>query len=135
MDRNKEQQRLNKEAFVEVLGNPYDVEEPQGWYNVLKQRSRVTAVSNSVEGKPTINPARPTPSDFFCDVELLVEKSLPTSKQLTRFINSYILGCELMSAAECFAIEQKLGKRLRRQHISPVVSYFKSIRTKRKGTT
>lgn len=139
MSRNKtEAFRLNKNAFDEVIGDPYGYEEKVGHYIVLNTRSSIRVVNNLGLGRSAINPAHPSSVDFFCDVEKTIMLGLTryargdkdeVPKLLRTFIATYISEeGEIFDSRERRDIEQIIGRLLMERHISPVSRYFRTIR-------
>jgi hypothetical protein len=123
---------VNKQAFNDVLGNPFGAEDVEGHYNRLRHRSILSATRNSFgEGEATIHPAKPNAIDFCCDVERVINKVLGDDpKLLSEFIKVYITGSEeditssTLTQQERSYLEQRLGRMFLAQGISPVLRYF-----------
>jgi hypothetical protein len=145
MSRNKtELFRLNKNAFDEIIGDPTGYPEPiTGQFLTFNTRSSIkTTTSDLGVGKGTSNPATPSVSDFCCDVENAVHLGLvqyargdkqEAVKLLTIFLNTYIVEDEKrdsFDSKERRAIEQVIGRIFLQRRISPVRSYFLTIRRK-----
>lgn len=92
----------------------------------------------NVGGKVANNPARPTYTDFRCDVERQVGYHVP-AELLTKFVQAYIFfDCEDPIEMEMYAdkiigpgrhaVEQKLGAMFRKHSLFPVSKYFNSVR-------
>lgn len=123
----------NRVAFCEILGDPFEGEQIDGMYHKLSRRSTVGAVNNNFEeGQATANPARPSSSDFFCDVERTIEEVITDKTMLKRFIITYIHGdvdsTEALPKSVCQELQQRIGKLFRAYKISPVSEYFKTVR-------
>jgi hypothetical protein len=122
----------NRNAFVDVFGDPFAQPEViEGQYQNLKSRGLRSMLGNVGEGKPSGNMANPSPVDFFCDVDKIVTNAL-CDEEYRRFMETYIYENKAagLSATECTAIEQRLGKLFRNYGISPVVRYFMAFRKK-----
>jgi hypothetical protein len=120
----------NKAAFDDVIGDPYAYPEPiDGQYARYKQRSSIRVANNDFDsGHATPNTSRPSPLDFFCDVERAVEDAL-TDDEKVKFLQTYIWEeGEAFSSQERIVIEQKVGQVLRDRKISPVTLYFRVVR-------
>lgn len=141
MARNKtEQYRLNKEAFDNVIGDPYALEEVVGHYVTLNTRSSIKVVGDLGVGKATGNPATPSAIDFFVDVEKaiylgLIRFASGKREQVKRlwatFMNTYVVLDEAkdsFSANERKEVEQLIGQLFMDRRIHPVSLYFRTIR-------
>lgn len=129
----------NKAAFDDVIGDPFGVPDPvDGQYSKFKQRSSIRVANNDFDsGHATPNAARPSPLDFFCDVERAVEDALGEDRdQAVRFMETYIWQSSdnAFTPKERADIEQRVGTVLLKRKISPVTMYFKVIR-RSVGTT
>ena len=131
----------NKRAFDEIIGDPYAKPEPiQGQYSALKSRSSVPIANIKGSLSESKNAARPSPVDFFCDVEAAVKDGLSTySTQCiggmyeNLFINTYIVedsNFGIFNQKERSKLEQIIGKIFIERGISPSSKYFTSIRRK-----
>lgn len=126
---------VNKEAFDDVLGDPFSKHEVDGHYNKLRYRSILSATKSSFgESKVTIHPAKPNAIDFVCDVEKAIEDLLGDDpKLLAAFIETYITGDEediansSITQQERIYLEQRLGKLFLARGLSPVVRYFSIV--------
>ena len=120
----------NKAAFDDVIGDPYAFPEPiDGQYARYKQRSSIRVANNDFDsGHATPNVLRPSPLDFFCDVERAVEDAL-TEDEKTKFLQTYIWEeGKAFTQQERIDIEQRVGQVLRDRKISPVTLYFRVTR-------
>lgn len=122
----------NKVSFDEVFGDPFSQPEPTvGHYETIKSRGIVQAMQNNFdEGVGTRNPACPSITDFVCDVERTLAMAL-SPVELVMFLDTYMYelkGKGTFNQGERSRIEQRVGKALRDNHISPVSKYFTSIR-------
>jgi hypothetical protein len=131
IDAYNEQFRYNKIAFEDVIGDPFAKPEPiDGQYFTLARRSVIGVMDNNFDlGKGTRNPAQPSTTDFFCDVERTVEQAL-TPAEFKKFLDTYVIevaGSEF-TPKERMTIEQRIGKLFRLRKLSPVTKYFKTIR-------
>jgi hypothetical protein len=124
----------NREAFVEVFGDPTAAdEETPGYYNSLRVRSSIRAAKNNFdEGRGTSNPARPNVIDFCCDVESAIKSVIKERNLLIKFqktyINDFITDTQELKQEERIDLEQRIGRLLLVRGISPVARYFTSIR-------
>lgn len=128
----------NKEAFNDVFGDPFAINadrkrEPlEGNLARLRARSNIRVANNEFDlGQTTRNTAAPSMTDFFCDVDRVVNKCFADDPStLTKFTETYIL--EITETAftprERGRIEQKVGRMLRSHGICPVTKYFKPVR-------
>lgn len=131
----------NKRAFDEIIGDPYAKPEPiQGQYSAMKSRSSVPIANIKGSLAESKNAARPSPVDFFCDVESAVEDGLNTyTKEFigwryeNMFINTYIVedaSYPIFNQKERSKLEQIIGKIFVERGISPSSKYFTCIRRK-----
>ena len=131
----------NKRAFDEIIGDPYAKPESiQGEYSILKTKSSVPIANIKGSLAESKNPARPSPVDFFCDVEAAVKDGLDTyttecigGRYENKFINTYIIedsNYEIFNQKERARLEQIIGKILIERGISPASKYFIAIRKK-----
>lgn len=132
--------RRNKQAFSEIVGDPYQVDPIQGHYAELKASSGVKVVGVDVTAATgTVNLARPCLSDFFCDVESAVEDGLNRFGQDWRepdqvkfiFTNTYMIESSkyyVFNQQERAKLEQIIGNIFIARGISPVSKYFTTIR-------
>jgi hypothetical protein len=128
------QAELNKNAFDEVIGDPFKVDRegnrtPQeGELQRLKRRSTIMVARNDFDsGRITRNTASPRPDDFYIDVERAVDHHFAGDLDaLTKFEETYILESteDHYTPRQRMWIEQKLGKLFRERRISPVHDYF-----------
>jgi hypothetical protein len=126
---------VNKQAFDEVLGNPFGKEDVEGHYNRLRHRSILSATRSAFgEGEATIHPAKPTAVDLCIDVEVVINKVLGDDPELlSEFIKVYITGSETdiessnLTQQERSYLEQRLGRLFLAHGISPVSKYFAVI--------
>lgn len=128
-----EEFKFNKDAFNDVIGDPFGIPEPvQGHYMKLQQRSSIQVSKNEFDmGKATRNTAQPNVIDFVCDVDRIVNAGLvELGLRLTDFEETYIIESteDTFTAKERMQIEQKIGKLFRSHKLSPVSKYFTTIR-------
>lgn len=132
IDKYNEEFKFNKNAFDDVIGDPFGHPEPvQGNYMRLQSRSSIMVAKNDFDsGHATRNAAQPSPTDFFCDVDRIVKLGLDDDKLVEKFYATYIYESEdgLFTARERSKMEQTLGKLFRKHKISPVTKYFQTIR-------
>lgn len=127
----------NKNAFDDVIGDPFAPEPIEGHYSKLQKRSDVRVAVNDFDiGKATRNTAQPNIMDFVCDVERLVDAGLTGDvKKIRAFQKTYITEESVeFSTEERVTIEQSLGKLFRRYKLSPVSKYFQTIRQKKESS-
>ena len=136
----------NKRAFDEIIGDPYAKPEPiQGQYAALKSRSSVPIANIKGSLAESKNSARPSPVDFFCDVEAAIKDGLETYYNgpgygdgykdtfEDTFINTYIAEDEnksMFGQQIRSKLEQIIGRILIERGISPASKYFIAIRKK-----
>jgi len=130
----------NKRAFDEIVGDPFAFPEPiDGHYSTLKNRSSISIIEPERQTQTTVNPAKPNPLDFFCDVESAIDDGLNTyDKHIENigmdrlkllFDNTYIfVNDDMFSQVARAKLEQIIGNILIRRGISPVHKYFTTIR-------
>lgn len=121
---------MNRDAFVDVFGDPFNKPEPTpGQYQTFKGRGPIAAMTNNFdEGKATRNPAAPSILDFFCDVENILTRNL-SPQEKAKFIETYFYEVDgALTTKERNEIEQKLGRLFRARKICPVTRYFRTIR-------
>lgn len=128
--RQAEEFRQNKQAFEDVLGDPFAVPEPiDGHYNTLRSRSSIKVARNNFdEGQATANPARPNVIDFTCDVDRVITTVISCKKVLQSFLNTYMFGELELNSKERTVYEQQMGRLFIERRISPVARYFTTIR-------
>jgi hypothetical protein len=97
-------------------------------YESMKYRSAIQAVDDSKEGRTSTNPAKPSVSDFICDVENAILFVVKTQEMLTKIINTYIMGDEELTKSKQHQLEQRIGKIFSARGIWPSALYFRSIR-------
>lgn len=120
--RQKKEEAKNLSAFLEIIGDPYrDID---GVYNTLHNRSSMGSIEDKL-GQPVenISAAKPSLSDFFCDVENAVKDVIP-SNYLEDFFSAYFDGNGWIHKHIRKQFEQSLGKVLRSRGIYPVKRYF-----------
>jgi hypothetical protein len=141
----RERLARNKEAYDEVIGDPYSKHDIVGQYISLRTRSSIKAVDNgSTDGCiGTANTARPNVVDFVCDVEAAIEDGLrryiessyhSSLESLERAFIATYLTCEgeYLNQRQRSDIEQIIGQLLIARKISPVVRYFTALRQKKR---
>lgn len=117
---------LNKKAFDAVMNA----------YLSMRTRRTVGAVDYSSGVGGSANEAKPTPSDFCCDVESAIQAGVKTDKMFGLFIVHYIYGYDKLSLKQQSFVEQLVGQKFRRRAIWPLTGrngYFTSIRKPRKN--
>lgn len=109
-----------QQAFNEVL---------EGYENT-KYRSEISAMGGIQEGgRTTSNPARPTQSDFVCDVENAILFVVKKTELLKKIIDTYIMGEEgVLTKSRQHHFEQRIGKIFEARNIWPINKYFLTIR-------
>jgi len=123
----------NKKAFDVVMS----------YYRDLSGIGSISAIRISDASKGSVNPAKPTPLDFRCDVDKVIKKIVP-ARFRSRFTAVYIL-TEAMTEIEQemladkviggarHSFEQRIGEQLVQRKIFPVQGrgYFHTIRKAR----
>lgn len=129
----RERREMYRRAFVEIMGDPFALDEPEGFYNMFKSRGELAASKNDFDtGRGVKNPAQPSMLDFFCDVEIIVEQVIKDKRFLKRFYGTYILGDKpSITSSEQQDLEQRIGRLFMEGKISPVAKYFRTIRRPR----
>ena len=113
-----------KKAFDEVIGHYSDMP------SAMKTQG---IIGSGGGGSP--NPAKPSASDFKCDVEAQIAKVIKNRKHLIEFYVRYIMGLERLSKEDQKVFnryEQRLGRLFIEHQIWPVRKYMVAIR-KAKG--
>jgi hypothetical protein len=143
---------MNKQAFDEVIGDPFSTYDIVGQYDIFRSRSAIPAINNmaldsSGGAGSSHNAARPNVIDFLCDVENAIEAGLEqyidshdtlerqpfNDKLLDNFFLTYISHAgEYIKQTDRAEIEQYVGRVLLARKISPVVRYFTATRTRQK---
>lgn len=122
----------NKQAFDDVIGDPFSPYDTHGYYGALKHRSLLSATKNNFgEGKATVYPAKPNIVDFCVDVERVIMHVLGDDPGLLRdFVATYVLEQPgiLITQQERSYMEQRMGRLFTARGISPVTRYFSYIR-------
>lgn len=128
---------INKQAFDEIIGNPYGYPEPiDGHYLTLKCKSTTNIAETEQKSKSPVNGARPSLIDFGIDVERAVEDGLNGCTELGSigylkrlFDNTYLIGTgEIFDQNQRAKIEQIIGNILVQRSIAPASKYFTTIR-------
>jgi hypothetical protein len=101
-------------------------------YERLKYRSQLSAMDSEFDGpsNETPNPAKPSASDFICDVEKAIMFVVQDQIVLEKCILTYIMGKELLRKSQKYNYEQRIGNIFRVRSIWPRRKYFT---TRRKG--
>lgn len=115
----REKQERNRRIFKDVINHYIDT----------KYNSKIMAVDLSRPERGTPNPARPTPVDFMCDVEMLIERIVPKTL-LKNFFNEYIMENNSLDQSEKDSFEQQLGSTFAKCQMWPIRKYFLTIRKK-----
>ena len=127
----------NKQAFDEIIGDPYAYPEPlNGLYYTLKTKSSITAavISEQGQSKSPVNKAKPSSVDFFVDVEAAVRDGLEAFfgiNTLDAFVSTYITedgSQDAFSQNERAGVEQAIGRLFVARKISPVNRYFTTVK-------
>ena len=120
--RTNRRQQQNKKAFDKVILE----------YLNRTLTSRVGVIDTSVETKGKVNPAAPTDSDFFADVELVVREFITDLTSQLKFSCTYLLGDTespeyyRFTDGEQRTVEQKVGREFIRRRLYPPEKYFKT---------
>ena len=126
--RKKNEWRKNKEAFDHIIGDPFSLDGKEGAYITLKKTSTVGSIDVlKGESKGRVEVQKPSLTDFFCDVDLIIREVIDDPIMLDRFFWTYIMGSEDIDAKTRNKLEQKLGKLFRLRGISPIQKYFTVI--------
>jgi hypothetical protein len=123
---------INRGAFQEIFGDPFAKEPVLGHYQETKKSSStlVAAKLNFDQGVGTNNPARPSITDFFCDVERVASIALTDEAAISKFTDTYIneSTTTAYTTEERHKLEQFIGRLLIAYGISPVSRYFRTVR-------
>lgn len=114
------QKAKNLKAFQEVIDA----------YEEKKFSSKVSIMDTSKDTHGTVNPATPTATDFFCDVDLQIKKVIKSQSMLNEFFETYIMHNIVLPKADRNYVENELGKLFRQAKIWPVNKYFATIKGK-----
>lgn len=118
----------HRAAFREVFGNPYTQPvSTLGTYQELKKAAgRIKSAKLGDETHGNYNPARPTVSDFFCDVENITTIALPDEAAVKRFTDTYLheLTTTAYTKEERRSLEEMIGRLFIAYGIVPVSKYF-----------
>jgi|ERR1035437_1702332 hypothetical protein len=116
----RERRALNHRAFTETVDA----------YVTLKSRSTISAVDASQEVGGSVNLAKPSALDFFCDVDNQVS-IVVKGDMLQVFIERFIVGNELaLTLEQANYFEQRIGQLFVSRGIWPTQKYFKVMRQK-----
>jgi hypothetical protein len=113
------QTNRNLLAFNEVLEE----------YEKLKYDSKLIAQNMATEhngGSP--NPARPSASDFVCDVEKTITAIVKDDAMIRKVVNTFLWGKEELDKGQQSYYEQQIGWAFRKRNIWPTASYFRTVR-------
>jgi hypothetical protein len=113
------QTNRNLKAFNEVLEE----------YEKLKSDSKLIAQNMATEhngGSP--NPARPSASDFVCDVEKTMTTVVNDDAMLRKCVNTFLWGKNELTKSQQYYYEQRIGMAFVRRDIWPTAKYFLTIR-------
>jgi hypothetical protein len=128
-----ERARRNKEAFDQVIGDPYQVEPVVGHYLALQSQSSIQVQDLDKPQAGSVNQARPNIMDFLIDVDAAVADGLDQiGIQLgAKFNNTYRYEDDdkpKFTQDERAKLEQIIGRILIARSISPIGKYFQTIR-------
>jgi hypothetical protein len=116
----RERRALNHRAFTETVDA----------YVTLKSRSTISSVDASQEVGGSVNLAKPSALDFFCDVDNQVS-IVVKGDMLQVFIERFIVGNELaLTLEQANYFEQRIGQLFVSRGIWPTQKYFKVMRQK-----
>jgi hypothetical protein len=116
----RERRALNHKAFTEVVDA----------YITLKSRSTISAVDSSQEAGGSVNLAKPSALDFFCDVDNQIN-IVVKEDMLQLFIGRFFIGDDLaMTLEQANYFEQRIGQLFVSRGIWPIQQYFKVMRQK-----
>jgi len=116
----KDKEDYNKMAFEEVFGNDDDI----GAY-LRFQSDDLHAV---FVGESPANPCR---ADFICDVDNVLSLIIRQKELLTKFIEHYIIGNDVLQKEVQRELVNRIGQELRGRSLVPVATYFKILRKKK----
>jgi len=100
-------------------------------YEKLKYKSKLIAQNTEEQrygGGGTPNPARPSASDFVCDVENTISAIIHDDAMIRKFAGTFLLGKEELDKEQKNYYEQRIGLAFIQNHIWPTAKYFISIR-------
>lgn len=116
----------NKKAFDAVI---------DAYLTMQSKRSSLPSTDYNDVGKGAVNLAKPSQSDFVCDVQLAIEQTLGSTELIDKFYDEYINGIEHFSQGTKSALEQRVGHVFRVRKIWPIAGstkgYFTTIRKQR----
>ena len=115
---------LNSKAFAAVIDT----------YLTMRTRRSVGAMNYGDGVGGTSNDAKPTSSDFCCDVENAIKAAVKSEEMYKKFLIHYVYGYDILELKQQGFVEQLVGQKLRRRDIWPLVGkngYFTSIRKPR----
>lgn len=128
----RDQAAINRGAFQEIFGDPFAKEPVLGHYQESKKSTStlVAAKMDFDSGHATNNPARPSITDFFCDVERIAQIALPDEASVAKFSDTYIneTSTTAYTLKERHELEQYIGRLFIAYGISPVSRYFRTVR-------
>src|ERR1035441_5056659 len=83
----------NKQAFDQILGDPFAPEPIDGIYNILHNSSSISSIEGTFgEQEGTIDTSKPTVLDFFCDVDMVVDSCINDRFIRDKFYWTYVFG-------------------------------------------
>ena len=108
----------NLKAFSETMES----------YEQRKYRSMLSAQDAANDSHGTVNLARPSASDFVCDVEKAISSVVSDEAMLAKCIRTFLLGKEELSKNQQNYYEQRIGSKFIGRGIWPKGDYFNTIR-------
>jgi hypothetical protein len=97
-------------------------------YEQRKFRSILSAQDAANDNHGTSNPARPSASDYICDVEATVTAVIRDDNMIRKFVAAFIMGQDTLSKSRKNYYEQRLGLTFIRKGIWPIGAYFDTVR-------
>jgi hypothetical protein len=113
------QSNRNLKAFNEVLEE----------YEKLKYKSKLIAQNMAEEhtgGTPNL--ARPSASDFVCDVEKAITSVAKDDAMIRKVVNTFLMGKEELDKEQQNYYEQSIGWTFIKRSIWPTAMYFRTVR-------
>jgi hypothetical protein len=120
----------NKQAFDQILGDPFAPEPVDGIYNTLHNSSSISSIEGTFgEAEGTVDTSKPTVLDFFCDVDMVVDACINDRFIRDKFYWTYVFGYtdepeRTLPKGLRNSLEQQIGKVLLSRGIAPIKRYF-----------
>lgn len=112
------QSNRNLLAFNEVLEE----------YEKLKSDSKLISQKMEHVSGGSSNPARPSASDFVCDVEKTITDIVKDDAMIRKVVNTFLWGKEELDKEQQNYYEQQIGWAFRKRNIWPTANYFRTVR-------